>query len=176
MSTPASLAEREFAIKAKDKAAVSEPSAFNKYAGGRQEAWCAHFASWIFAQLGNPLPGYRVPSPSVANPTAGCSYLYEQAKKMGVLRSYPQRDDIIFYKSSNPDKISGHVGIVTDVRDGKVVSIEGNLSDTVARVTHSLSDNKILGYANFYRAGLPLVGLVALGGSFWLTLKYLNRK
>lgn len=172
--TPAQLAQAEWDIKSYSKATVSEPAAYARYSGGRVEPWCAHFVSWVFAQVGQPLPGYLAPSSTRANPTASASYLYGQAVAAGLLNRSPKVNDVIFYKNSDASKPSGHVGIVTAVSDGKVVSIEGNLGDTVARVSHSLSDPKILGYGRFYSA-LPLVGLLTTAGSFavawWLLRK-----
>lgn len=175
MSTPASLAEAEWAIKAYDKAAVSAPAAYDKYAGGRHEPWCAWFASWIFAKVNQPLPGYKPPSPTQFADSANCSYLFNRLSEKGLIKSSPKRNDLIFYKHSNPQYPSGHVGIVTEVKDGKVTSVEGNLSNMVAKATHLLSDPKIAGYGRVYTPGLPLVGLAALGGSFWLTLRYLQK-
>lgn len=173
--TPAQLALSEWTIKQANKAAVSEPAAYSRYAGGRAEPWCAHFVSWVFDRVGQPLPGYVRPTVSRANPTASASYLYQQAVAQGALSRTPKVNDLIFYKNSDPSKPSGHVGIVTDVGGGKVISVEGNLSDTVARVTHSLSDPKILGYGRFYRA-LPLIGLAVTAGSFAATWYLLHRK
>lgn len=171
MAAPADLAKKELGVR--------EPFAFDKYAGGRNEHWCAHFVSWLYVLAGQPLPGYKTPSktPPRWNPIASVNTLYETLKSEGkIVNTYPRKNDLIFYykngKSSGP---KGHVGIVTEVRDGKVISIEGNLSDQVKQVTHSLNAKNIAGYGRVYKEGVsPLAGLVVLLGSGYITWKVLE--
>jgi len=180
---PADIAEKELKLKKGVPQLVSEPGAFARYAGGREEHWCAHFTAWLHAQAGQPLPDWKPPSSSYFPRHAGCTWLWNHLAKLGLVhKGMPKRHDLIFYKHSNPKYASGHIGLVTEVKDGKVVSIEGNLTpgggrpDTIAKLTRPLSSSKILGYGRCYQPALPWIGLATVGGSFLLTMKLLKKK
>jgi hypothetical protein len=154
---PIDLARQELA------AGVKEPDAYARYSGGRDEAWCAHFVSWLFRTAGAPLPGSVVPGPGVWSPTAGCNFIVKTMKEAGRLLpsgAIPQANDLIFYKHVDPKTgafespglyglpfIYGHVGLVEGVVDEggvkKVVTIEGNYSNKVARVKTRLDSPTI---------------------------------
>lgn len=172
MSRVADIARYEYSL------GIKEPEAFGKYAGGRNEHWCAHFASWVYLQAGMPLPGYKQPSakPPAWNPIASVNTMYNKLSDLGKIYNTPHIGDLIFYYRSGSSGEKGHVGIVTDLRDGKVVSIEGNLSDRVAQVTHKLSDPKIAGYGRPYAETSALTGLALLVGSFFLTKRLLTAR
>lgn len=173
LRTPVEIARQELAL------GMKEPEAFSKYAGGRNEHWCAHFASWVFLRAGSPLPGYKMPSlvPPRWNPVASVNTLYNEVAKEGKISQTPKPNDLIFYYRTGSSGKKGHVGIVTQVKDGKVVSIEGNLSDRVVQVTHRLNDPKIAGYGRVYsKDAVSAVGALALAGSFFVTWKLLKKK
>lgn len=175
---PADYAEQEFALKKTNKALIKEPRAFDRYAGGRPEHWCAHFVSWLFWKSGIPLPGWFPPTAERMPPTANCTYLYDTLDSMGLTYSTPKRHDMIFYKHSNPKYSAAHIGIVTNVdqRAGTVTTIEGNVSDQVVRITRKLSDNRILGYGRFYHPAVPVVGGLALAGAVWFAYRRIKAK
>ena len=166
MSVPApvDLARQEAAFVNPDgKLGVREPDAYARYSGGRDEAWCAHFVSWLFRTAGHPLPGSIIPGPGVWSPTAGCNFIVKTMKEAGRLLpagALPQPNDLIFYKRADPKTgrfeapglyglpfIYGHVGIVESVIEEngvkKVVTIEGNYSNKVARVKTRLDSPTI---------------------------------
>lgn len=170
MPTPLDFARQEVAFVNPDgKLGVREPMALDKYAGGRDEAWCAHFVSWLYAQSGLPLPGYFVPStaPKGMPPTAGCNYLMKRMGEFGKILKpgeRPQPNDLIFYKRvvggvyEQPGYygfpfVYGHVGLVEGIEQDKktgqeyVVTIEGNYSSKVARVKTKLNDPSIGAFA-----------------------------
>ena len=171
LGSPKDIAIAEFAL------GVKEPAAFEKYAGGRNEHWCAHFASWVFLRAGSPLPGYKPPSlsPPRWNPIASVNTLYETLKSEGKIVNTPKPNDLIFYYRTGSSGSKGHVGIVTQVKDGKVISIEGNLNDRIAQVKHRLDDPKIAGYGRAYESPLPVLGLVTVVGSFLIARKILKK-
>lgn len=180
-NSPAGVAEREMLIKQQNRDVVSEPHAFVRYAGGRKEHWCAHFIAWLHWRAGQPLPDWKPPSVEYFPRHAGCHWLWKHLTAYGMVhRGMPRRNDIIFYKNKNPEYTSGHVGLVTEVADGKVTSIEGNLTpsngaDTIAKVTRSLDHSKILGYGRVYRPATwvgPIVGL----GAFAITTFLLRKR
>ena len=157
MVTPLELARQQLAD------GVREPEAFARYSGGRDEAWCAHFVSWLFRTAGKPLPGSLVPTPNVWSPTAGCNYIAKRMNEAGKILPagvVPRPNDIILYKKADPGTgtfqapglygfpfIYGHVGLVKDVIEDKgvkkVVTIEGNYSRKVAEVTTRLDSPTI---------------------------------
>lgn len=177
MPTPLDFARQEVEKIGRDgKKGVREPEAYDLYTGGRNEAWCAHFVSWLYAQAGFPLPGWFPPTPSRMPPTAGCNYLMKRMREFGRILSpgeRPQPNDLIFYKKKagaaehgtgggsvfeQPGYygfpvVYGHVGIVegikVDPKTGKefVVTIEGNYSNKVARVETRIDHPSIGAYA-----------------------------
>ena len=58
MPTPVEIARQELA------SGIREPAAYARYSGGRNEAWCAHFVSWVLDQAGIPFADYIVPTPA----------------------------------------------------------------------------------------------------------------
>lgn len=167
MSAPIEIAQQELA------AGIREPAAYARYAGGRDEAWCSHFVSWCFAQAGYPFASYIAPSPTQWNPAGSCSRVARNMRDIGRLFSpeevTPQANDLIFYKKVEGGRfvtpgmfglpfILGHIGIVEGIDGDKVVTIEGNYSNKVARVRTPLNSPNIAYY------GRPLTLQQVVGG------------
>lgn len=181
MPTPVEIARQELA------SGIREPAAYARYSGGRNEAWCAHFVSWVLDQAGIPFASYVVPTPSRANPTASVSQAAKNMSDIGRLftpeSTTPQPNDLIFYKQiANGNFVSpgrfgfpqllGHIGIVEGVDGDKVVSIEGNLSDRVARARTPLKSASIAFYGRPFTtaqvagaagAGIGVLAIAGLG-------------
>lgn len=106
---------------------------YKKFTGGRSEAWCADFVTYVTKEA------FRANGKSV--PTGFGSPAVKNLKQWGkdnncyttdVSKAKPG-DVVIFNKS--------HTGIVKEVRDGKVYTIEGNTSKgTVAERTRTSKD------------------------------------
>jgi hypothetical protein len=62
----------------------------------------------------------------------------------------PQPGDVIFFTNATSDVgIAGnHCGVVEEVVEGRVRTIEGNTSNRVARRDYAVDDKRILGYAS----------------------------
>ncbi len=185
--TPVDLARQELA------AGIKEPAAYARYSGGRNEAWCSHFVSWLFRTAGTPLPGSLVPAPNVWSPTAGVNFVFKTMRDAGKLLppgAVPQANDLIFYKRKDPATgafdtkglyglpfVYGHIGLVEGVVDEggvkKVVTIEGNYSDSVARVKTRLDSPTIGGFARPVGSfGVGIGALAVLGvGAFFIARK-----
>lgn len=116
-----------------------------KFTGGRQEPWCAHFVAWVFRTAGKPIPGDVVPTPTRANPLASVTFMENVFRKNGWLVSEPQAGDVVFFASrGGSDAGAGrHVGIVESVDPvkGIINTIEGNLSNKVAKASHLFRNN-----------------------------------
>lgn len=181
MPSPIEIARAEL------NAGVREPAALQRYAGGRDEAWCSHFVSWCFAQAGYPFASYIIPSPTQYNPAASCSRVAKNMADIGRLyrpnEITPQANDLIFYKKFEGgryvapgifglDFILGHIGIVEGIEGDKVVTIEGNYSRRVARVRTKLTSDSIAYYARPFTAGqivgagIGTLAVVGLGTYF----------
>lgn len=188
MPSPIDLAKQELA------SGIREPAAFARYAGGRDESWCAHFVSWLFAQAGYPFAGYIVPTPTQGSPTANVMRVASNMQTIGRLyrpgEITPQANDLIFYKTRSrtggfvtpglyglPFAL-GHIGIVEGIDGDKVVTIEGNYSDKVARVRTPLNSDTIAFYGRpltttevAVAGGIGIGAIAALGIGTYLLLR-----
>lgn len=102
-------------------------------------SWCACFVSWCADKCGYIDNGQI---PKFSSCVSGASWFKSRGRLKD--RSYvPSPGDIIFF-----DWGAGvhHVGIVVDVKNGKVNTIEGNSSDVVRRRSYKIGDGRIHGY------------------------------
>ncbi len=105
-------------------------------------AWCAMFVSWCADQVGilnNIIPMH-------ASSTAGMNWFINAGLWQSQESGYqPKVGDIVYFDWSggnDPD----HLGIVTMVANGKITTIEGNTTNSVAERTYSLTSSSIIGY------------------------------
>lgn len=102
-------------------------------------AWCDMFVDWCFIQTFGKenakkmLGGWSAYTPASAD-------LYKKAKRF---YQSPAVGDQIFFKNS--ERIN-HTGIVVNVSDTTVYTIEGNYSNKVQNRSYSLKDKSIVGY------------------------------
>lgn len=102
-------------------------------------AWCDMFVDWCFVQTFGKdnakkmLGGWSAYTPTSAD-------LYKKAKRF---YQSPAVGDQIFFKNS--ERIN-HTGIVVNVSDTTVYTIEGNSSNKVQSRSYSLKDKSIVGY------------------------------
>ena len=111
------------------------------YGFNERVEWCACFVSWVADQLGlidaNVIPKF-----------AGCQNGIDWFKAMGQWqdRGYvPQAGDIIFFDWELDGTVS-HVGIVKEVTNGKIYTIEGNSSDECKERDYDINSGVILGF------------------------------
>ena len=90
--------------------------------------WCMVFVWWVFrdADLSELFYG--------GGKTASCTALMHWAQQQGrwVTGDY-RRGDVLLYQLDG-DAYMDHAGICVEVRDGRVVAVEGNTGDEVRRV------------------------------------------
>lgn len=108
--------------------------------GGRVE-WCACFVSWCADQCGYIERGVI---PKFSSCSAGVAW-FEACGQFQDGSHIPSAGDLIFFDWGNTGSID-HVGIVENVVDGKVNTIEGNSSDRCARRSYVIGDDRIYGY------------------------------
>ena len=114
------------------------PGNQNKY--GPAEAWCALFATWVWRHSG-------VDIPSIA--FTGAVYTWGQQHHLAYdshhLHDARPGDVLLFGSGPQSTSTSTHIGIVESVHGNQVTLIEGNSSDRVQRVTHTLSSSTFYG-------------------------------
>ena len=111
------------------------------YGFNERVAWCACFVSWVADQLGyieaNVIPKF-----------AGCQNGIDWFQAMGQWQEkgyIPQPGDIIFFDWEVDGSVS-HVGIVKEVKDGKIHTIEGNSGDDVKEQEYDINSSVIYGF------------------------------
>ena len=112
--------------------------------------WCATYVIWDIDQVLKHILGsddkvrqwFGMPAPKY-NEAAGCKQFYSYMKKKGweVDKKKGQPADIIFFNTSKGS--CGHVGLITEVKDGKYYTSEGNSGNKVSEHSYSISDSKI---------------------------------
>lgn len=112
--------------------------------------WCCTFTQWLFVKA----YGKNEAKKLLKGWTAYCPTAVSYFKQMGAYyKSNPQKGDFIFFLDIYGEQ--GHVGIVYDVDDKYVYTIEGNTSPDsgvipngggVHKKTYSLNYSKIDGY------------------------------
>lgn len=113
-------------------------------------AWCAMYASMMFVYA---FGFEKAKSIIGGNLFCGCTGWYNALKKKNQISSTPQKGDLIFFKN----KLGAicHVGLVVEVDNSKVYTIEGNTSSTsgvvanggcVRQKSYKLNYNRIKGY------------------------------
>lgn len=109
-------------------------------------SWCKVFVDWCFVKAF----GLDRASELLIGWTAGCTQAYNWFKANGKTVSNPQKGDLVFFGDCE------HIGIVMDVDDAKIYTVEGNTSGTtglvanggsVAQKEYSRSSRYIYGYA-----------------------------
>ena len=104
---------------------VESPTGSNKQKYGKAYgvngvAWCMQFVWWVFREAGFNI--YK---------TASCTTLANRYKDAGqwVTSGY-KPGDIVMFDFSGKKKRTQHCGIVIDVADTHIITIEGNTSNT----------------------------------------------
>jgi hypothetical protein len=115
------------------------------YGWDERVEWCACFVSWCAEQCGYIEAGII---PMFAGCSVGVQWFKDREQWQDNTYT-PRTGDIIFF-DWEADGECDHVGIVENVEDGYVNTIEGNTSDSVARRSYELGSVKIYGY------GVPL--------------------
>jgi len=114
------------------------PGNQNKY--GPTGPWCANFTTWVWKKSGVDIPTL---------PFTGDVYHWGQDHGLAYgkhnLDAARPGDVLLFGTGPDSPSTSTHIGIVESVHGDKVTLIEGNSSDQVQRVTHTLSSSTFYG-------------------------------
>lgn len=97
------------------------------YRGSKQGyPWCDVFVDWCFVEAYGVQNARRLLCQPIFSRGAGCRYSFEYYRQAGRLFSDPQPGDQIFFQREGS---ICHTGIVTDVTQESVCTVEGNTSD-----------------------------------------------
>lgn len=105
-------------------------------------AWCAVFISWC-AYMAN-IPESVIPKFALCS--AGRSFYKEVDRYDTDLKSV-KKGDIVFINWSGGTKLQ-HVGIVVDITDTAIITVEGNRSNAVRLETYNIGDKRLIGFAH----------------------------
>ena len=127
--------------------------------------WCAVFFNWCTVQLyGDGLTARAAqyqPNPKY-NCGAGCTQQASYYRKNNAFFTEPQTGDQIFYGTAGDE---AHTGLVIEVSDRSVTTIEGNVNNEVELRIHSINDKSIVGYGRpKYEKGDPCAVYVVRAG------------
>lgn len=116
---------------------------YKKYTGVF-DAWCQSFVSWVTNKAGLSLS--KAPK---ATSTIAAKKWFEKNGNFAKKGSgyIPQKNDLVYWWRKSENSGKGHVGIVTGYKNGKFTTIEGNHGNKVATATHSMNENRLLGFA-----------------------------
>ena len=114
------------------------PGNQNKY--GPTGPWCSNFTTWVWKKSGVDIG---------ILPFTGDVYEWGRDRDLAYgknnLDEARPGDVLLFGTGPESPQTSTHIGIVESVNGDKVTLIEGNSSDTVQRVTHTLSSATFYG-------------------------------
>lgn len=137
------------------------------YFNGRKQGfdWCAVFYDALHVYtLGDGLSArVALYQPDAKyNCGAGCTQQAQYYRDANAFYTDPKPGDQIFYGKSGDE---AHTGLVIEVSDKSVVTIEGNVNNAVRLITHSIKDGSIVGYGRpRYLSGDPYVVRVVKSG------------
>lgn len=117
--------------------------------------WCAVFCCWNFIKLFGADMARKMLYAPIESCAAGCPYAanYYRANSAWLSGGQtPRPGDQIFFGAAKKET---HTGLVAEVKDGRVYTIEGNANNRVQLRSYAINDGTIAGY------GRPKYELVA---------------
>ena len=111
-------------------------------------AWCDVFVDWCFFKAYGAVEGQRIQC-QTGPLGAGCIFSAQYYQQKGRYDRTPKVGDQVFFQTGGE---IGHTGIVVEVTESSIVTVEGNSSDQVKKNTYNHSNSYIAGY------GHPLYG------------------
>ena len=126
----------------------------DKYTDNHPEFWCADFVSWVYKEAGKSFTGgvsggWRITFVPTLREWLQTNGKYTKRQDNGFM---PQPGDVVILagdaSSTDSNGAEGHTGIIYQVNDKTIVTIEGNSSNMVAKRTYNnyLSNNSVTGW------------------------------
>lgn len=130
------------------------PDNYNRYAAmpeitrllgwdAQHQPWCNVFVLAAFVSVFGLEMGAAMLYQTVGSGSALCRTSAQFFKDRGAFPRRPEQGDVVFFFVGGE---INHMGIVTRVVGGSIVTVEGNSSDMVAERCYSMSDPSIAGY------------------------------
>jgi len=119
-----------------------------EYFNGKKNGfdWCAVFYCWLQFKLYGDGTSARAalyqPNPKY-NCGAGCTQQAQYYRDANAFFTEPRVGDQIFYGKAGDE---AHTGLVIEVSDKTVTTIEGNVQNQVLLLRHAIDDKTIVGY------------------------------
>lgn len=119
--------------------------------------WCACFVSWGLAHVMDKYAVNKDGTWVYEGNLEGIRYANVDTFMQAMQDTKPWKDgtavpepgDLVFFNMIDGDEDDpSHMGVVFEVKDGTVRTIEGNSADTVAYRTYNIGDPRILGYVD----------------------------
>lgn len=107
-------------------------------------AWCDVFLDWCFFKAYGATEGQRIQC-QTGDLGAACIYSAQYYMMQGRYDHNPKPGDQVFF---NVNGSIGHTGIVVEVTNSSVVTVEGNSSDRVQKLTYDRNSSRIAGYGH----------------------------
>ena len=125
-----------------------------EYYNGKKNGfdWCDQFVDWLFAQCYGIDTGRRMLFQPMQSCGAGCAYSASYFRANSAWSTVPEPGDQIFF---GPKGNESHTGIVAEVTEDRIITIEGNANNMVMKRSYSKGYSNITGY------GRPNYKLVA---------------
>ena len=125
-----------------------------EYYNGRKNGfdWCDQFVDWLFANCYGIDTGRKMLYQPMSSCGAGCAYSASYFRANSAWSTAPKVGDQIFF---GPKGNESHTGIVAEVTEDRVITIEGNANNMVMKRSYSKT------YANITGYGRPNYELVA---------------
>ena len=117
-----------------------------KFFNGEKQgvAWCSTFVSWVFCKLfGRELALKLLCQPEEKSAGAGCGAASNYYKSKGRWFTAPEVGDQIFFTDGAQ---MTHTGLVVNVEENNITTVEGNSSGGVRQRSYSTSNSRIAGY------------------------------
>lgn len=130
--------------------------ALGDFYNGRKQGicgWCDIFVDWCFVQAYGVTEGRELLCQPLRSCGAGPYYSMQYFKARKQLRTMPEPGDQIFFLPSSGGDKPSHTGLVVDVDDKYVYTIEGNTSANgitgcAAAKSYLLTNTRIAGYGH----------------------------
>lgn len=126
------------------KEGAGNSNKYSKELYNKAQEWCADFVRWCLIKVGAgelyPVSSYV---PTIAE-WFDKKKQYKNSKAKGGDYT-PQKGDIVLF-DYNKNKTSDHIGLVENVENGKIYTIEGNKDQMVKRCVYDLDSKDIRAY------------------------------
>ena len=119
------------------------PQFYNTKKQGAQ--WCDLYCDWLFCESFGPDEAMKMLYQPAKSCGAGCKYSAGYYKSAGAYDKNPRVGDQIFFGRPGSEN---HTGIVIEVTDTKVTTVEGNSGNAVKQHVYYRTDSNIVGYGH----------------------------